>query len=115
MRLVDRLDIRAQRGVVHLMIGELPDPFVLVMSPAFARSLIEEIQEAIGVAELENEERDADAPKEICSFDFGSYVCGLPMGHAGGCSKVCEQSRPANSSESPNGSTPTGSLKGGGA
>ena len=61
MRLVDRLDIKAQRGVVHLMIGELPDPLVLVMSPAFARSLIDEIQEAIGVAELENEERDAEA------------------------------------------------------
>lgn len=60
MRLVDRLDVKAQRGVVHLMIGDLPDPFVLVMSPAFARSLIGDIEEAIGVAELENEERDAE-------------------------------------------------------
>lgn len=60
MRLVDRLDIDTNRGVVRLMIGDLPDPFVLVMSPAYARTLITDLQEAIGVAELDNEERDAE-------------------------------------------------------
>lgn len=59
-RLVDRLEVTSQRGVVHLTIGDMPDPFVLVMSPEHARRLILDIEDAAGVADLENEECRAE-------------------------------------------------------
>ena len=59
MKLVDRIDVEMRRGVVRLLVGDFPDPFTVVLSAEWARSLAADLEDAADVADAENAERQA--------------------------------------------------------
>lgn len=56
MRMTDRMEVTNNRGCVRLIVGDMPDPLVVVMSGARARMLAQELNDEAGVADLDNEE-----------------------------------------------------------
>ena len=56
MKLTDRVEVTTHRGTVRLIVGDLPEPEVLVLSADHARSLARDLDDAAGVADLHNEE-----------------------------------------------------------
>lgn len=54
-KLTDRVDVDVLCGCVRLVVGDLPEPFVVMMSSTFAEALSHKLQAAVGEAELMNE------------------------------------------------------------
>ena len=76
MKLVDRIDVETRRGVVRLLVGDLPDPFTVALSAEWARSLAADLEDAADAADAENDERQAELSASVARVDYSIQKSG---------------------------------------